>query len=509
MLDLVMNMDRLSWKTIPEPLLIRVLGFLTVPDIANASAVCHRWCEIALDNALWRGILRRRFRLRNPGLCLRVPGSTWREEYKRMRDNSPSVCSQELSNHTDEVLHVSFSNSGEQFVTCSKDGSVIIWRFSSDFHAELEHQESMRRYEWKYTWASRFNCSDTLLLVAGVVSDINGEIAVFMKTTDNEKNKSNYSILCRVSNNPYDVMGDWVSEFHFFSGRLIESPDVDGASSALYICEANPSLSLNPDISSPYASNVIKHVVLRMQDENINYLRCLHVTNRSMFKDDNAFTALNNRVEFIEELQVDAPCLQILTENRICLVFLSNAESLAPHLLGFCLVKPEDLSNVPFISCPDRVINMEGHIVGLALSPDSRYLYVNVRRWPENCEPNLLESPAIASEIELRVVDLENLTLMNTVYSGHKGFTDSMGAFYIYIDVSKDFVGSGSEDELLFYWSRYYGCLVSELEHSACVNSTAFCPSNQQIIVTASDDHKVKVWKSRALMRNRSKSEIG
>ena len=50
----------------------------------------------------------------------------------------------------------------------------------------------MRRYEWKYTWASRFNCSDTLLLVAGVVSDINGEIAVFMKTTDNETNKSNY-----------------------------------------------------------------------------------------------------------------------------------------------------------------------------------------------------------------------------------------------------------------------------------------------------------------------------
>ena len=43
MFDLVMNMDRLSWKTIPEPLLIRVLGFLTVPDIANASAVCHRF----------------------------------------------------------------------------------------------------------------------------------------------------------------------------------------------------------------------------------------------------------------------------------------------------------------------------------------------------------------------------------------------------------------------------------------------------------------------------------
>ena len=36
-----------------------------------------------------------------------------------------------------------------------------------------------------------------------------------------------------------------------------------------------------------------------------------------------------------------------------------------------------------------------------------------------------------------------------------RGFTDSMGAFYIYIDVSKDFVGSGSEDNLGRVWDRY------------------------------------------------------
>ena len=38
-----------------------------------------------------------------------------------------------------------------------------------------------------------------------------------------------------------------------------------------------------------------------------------------------------------------------------------------------------------------------------------------------------------------------------------RGFTDSMGAFYIYIDVSKDFVGSGSEDNLGRVWDRYSG----------------------------------------------------
>ena len=29
--------------------------------------------------------------------------------------------------HTDEVLHVSFSNAGDKFVSCSKDGVFIVW----------------------------------------------------------------------------------------------------------------------------------------------------------------------------------------------------------------------------------------------------------------------------------------------------------------------------------------------------------------------------------------------
>ena len=43
MLELVMRMDRLSWETIPEPLLIRILGFLAVQDIGRVSVVCQRY----------------------------------------------------------------------------------------------------------------------------------------------------------------------------------------------------------------------------------------------------------------------------------------------------------------------------------------------------------------------------------------------------------------------------------------------------------------------------------
>ena len=58
-------------------------------------------------------------------------------------------------------------------------------------------------------------------------------------------------------------------------------------------------------------------------------------------------------------------------------------------------VAPNDMApfEVPFMDrvrdqmdLPDRVIEMRGHVIGLALSPDHRYLYVNVRAWPKEYE---------------------------------------------------------------------------------------------------------------------------
>ena len=71
--------------------------------------------------------------------------SSWRAEYQRLVDNTPEICTevggvllhafkdlifklaQVLDTHTNEVLHVSFCQSGDRFVTCSKDGSFIVW----------------------------------------------------------------------------------------------------------------------------------------------------------------------------------------------------------------------------------------------------------------------------------------------------------------------------------------------------------------------------------------------
>ena len=502
-------MHSLCWESLPDPLLVRILSYSSAKEVVQASLVCHRWNEITQENSLWRGLFRRQFKPKN--LRIRKPDVTWKEEYIRLVDSTPSICVEQLTAHSDEVIHVSFSTSGKQFVTCSKDATLKIWRLDEeDFTAKLEFDESMCQFSWRYTRASKFNKTDTLLLVAGVISDMfYGEIAIFKKRVEDQTEGPDqplFSILSRVTNFPYDFVGDWVSPTHFFSGSLFSSTNLFGGystSASLYMCQVEPDSPAN--LSEPPASSTLMNEVLRLEDYSKNYLRCIQVTDRNQFKDDTVFLeklqSREERVMSVEEQLVNESCSRVLQNKKICLIFLSATELLVPHQLGFCLVQPEDLQRVPSISGPDHVINLEGHIVGLTLSPDQQLLFVNVRRFLANSSSSLEESQPIASEIEMRVVDLETLQLTGAVYTGHKGFTDSEGAFCIFIDIAECLVASGSEDSAGRIWDRFYGCKVAELNHAACVNACAFSPRNPEVLVSVSDDNLVKVWHSPALVR--------
>ena len=91
--------------------------------------------------------------------------------------------------------------------------------------------------------------------------------------------------------------------------------------------------------------------------------------------------------------------------------------------------------------------------------------------------------------------------------TGHRGFTHSERAFYLYLDSSADFVGSGSEDMFGYVWDRKYGSLLGRLPHDQCVNCVTFSPLDQELCVTASDDHTLKVWKSRRRRREEAKNQ--
>lgn len=104
---------------------------------------------------------------------------------------------------------------------------------------------------------------------------------------------------------------------------------------------------------------------------------------------------------------------------------------------------------------------------------------MNVRAWPDGASPSREQPPPIATAIDMHEVDLETLSPTGRVFRGHRGFTPTETAFYLYSDVSADLVTSGSESCRGCIWERRHGCLVAELTHEACVNSVAICPKDQ------------------------------
>eukprot|EP00088_Acartia_fossae_P066419 TRINITY_DN8233_c0_g2_i3.p1 TRINITY_DN8233_c0_g2~~TRINITY_DN8233_c0_g2_i3.p1 ORF type:complete len:513 (-),score=100.37 TRINITY_DN8233_c0_g2_i3:26-1564(-) len=494
-----------GWQYLPELVLLKIFSQCDLSDISAVAQVCARWNQFAQSNSLWRNLFLRRFRVKGAAnLRLRPGSSNWREEFRRLYCKVPIVCTDTLTFHTDEVLHVAFSHKGDKFSTCSKDANFVVWRVSDSYQPSMEFRVNMRRFGWLYTWSSKFNSTDSLLLVSGVCSEFNGEIAVYRIVNGNK-----YEILVKVASNPYDVMGDWVSECHFLTGRI--QSDMYGNSGVISICKADPSMT--PDIFQPVETPAVKNVVLTLLFDNHNafFLRHILATDRSIFGPDASIQnssrhSIENCAARLSQVP-DQECRDILDEKEICIIFLTNSETLAPHKLGFCKLGPDNTDYIYYMRHPDKVIEMNGHIIGMDVSKDSRYLYVNVRSWPENCVLSYDTSPVIAQQIEMRVVDLKTLTLLDKVYSGHKGFTSSFDAFYIYIDQAEDYVCSGSEDMAARIWDKYYGCVAAELKHTRCVSACAFSPRNHEFAVTVSDDFTIKVWKSRDLNRECEKLE--
>ena len=61
---------------------------------------------------------------------------------------------------------------------------------------------------------------------------------------------------------------------------------------------------------------------------------------------------------------------------------------------------------------------------------------------------------------------------------------------------------SGSEDAKGYIWDRHYGVNLATFAHNyGVVNSVGFNPTNQEYLATVSDDSSIKIWRSKALMK--------
>ncbi|KAG7498827.1 hypothetical protein JOB18_021702 [Solea senegalensis] len=200
-------------------------------------------------------------------------------------------------------------------------------------------------------------------------------------------------------------------------------------------------------------------------------------------------------------------------EDKTYLLFTTGSLTYSPHQIGIKRIKPdqmttsgpvlgEERSSYEFFDSLDHVIDIHGHIIGMGLSPDHRYLYVNSRAWPAGCViSDPMSPPPIAEEIDLHVIDLKSLREERRSLRAHRAFTPNDECFFIFLDVSRDFVASGAEDKHGYIWDRHYNICLARLAHDDVVNSVAFSPADQELLLSASDDSTIKVWRSPRMVR--------
>ena len=69
------------------------------------------------------------------------------------------------------------------------------------------------------------------------------------------------------------------------------------------------------------------------------------------------------------------------------------------------------LKSTPNLTEPEKVLEMNGHVIGMTVSPDNDFLYVNVRGWPDKSIPTHDQAPPINENIELKIINLKTLEI--------------------------------------------------------------------------------------------------
>nr|KAF6471654.1 hypothetical protein HJG59_011026 [Molossus molossus] len=149
-------MDEGGTPLLPDSLVYQIFPSLGPADLGAAGLVCRQWQAVPPEEFLWREQFYRYYQQPHPAMSY---------------DTAPCMEVQTLREHTDQVLHLSFSHSGYPLASCSKDCNVKIW--NNHLTISLVHRADLWPSNWSYTQFSQFNQDDPRLLASGDVESEN------------------------------------------------------------------------------------------------------------------------------------------------------------------------------------------------------------------------------------------------------------------------------------------------------------------------------------------------
>ena len=143
----------------------------------------------------------------------------------------------------------------------------------------------------------------------------------------------------------------------------------------------------------------------------------------------------------------------------------------------------------------DVLFDFHGRIMGLGLSPDSRFLYINYHPWPKMAKVNAASSdpPPIGTKLDCVVLELSTFDIVGKLVNRQEAFMANNLNHMAVPKVSKNYVGSPVDDTRARIFDRHYGVKVADLDHEDRVQCLALDGATESWAVTVGDDSKVKI----------------
>jgi len=438
------------WKDLVNTGVLEIMSYLPYYDIVRAGQVCRRWKTLSLDDLLWKAVLTRHLKI-PPPVTLRPGAPSWRREFIRIMDEVPSVLT-DLPDHYVQkarlATHVSFAHTKEIFSVCYGEEGVAIWRSSHPCTRISVHG----CIGWKTT-SSKFNSSDTLLLVTGVKSnpwddEVYGKVALYQ--AGGPAYPDQFSLVMVMDSGCSQPYNGWITDTTFLT-------DEGADRSNLKVCGK----SVDPFNDSTEMLYNVHHDNMLSGSSGI---QCSII---------DAHDGTPGLVVQIGNQELHVP----QGPQHDDMYYGDRPWHMAPTRIG---ILDKNHANELKIFTPTNENFEHMLIAGFCPSPDQKICYISTRPLTRNHNVNSDMFPmAFISNENLQILPLNLSTMMvGPPLTGHKGIAhdniDWTETNDLFPDVTSFYVGCGSDDGCAYLWDRHYGCLVSVLSGSLA------CPTNNR-----------------------------